>query len=221
MWREWGGIEVDVQRAGFVLVRVRAHRIHMYLREFPAQGDSRISGMIKAVHGLAAGFAANGAKVTVLCEGHVTSHVHVAAGYDVRCYAYDGERGSSQSLPSGLRDYLVEQGDALGVVVLNSVFNPSVYLVSRTLRRMGVPYIVRAARPVPPLDLRNPPHWKWPYGTCARSPAAAARACRCGPAPRGVAPLLGIRRPSSSPQRLRARRRCWRKNRLCGVRAAR
>src|SRR5688572_17203476 len=93
-----------------------AMRIHMYLREFPAQGDRLISGMIKAVHGLAAGFASNSAKVTVLCEGHVTSRVELAAGYDVRCFAYDGERGSSQSLPSGLRDYLIGEGEGLGVV---------------------------------------------------------------------------------------------------------
>ena len=140
-----------------------AMRIHMYLREFPARGDRLISGMIKAVHGLAAGFAANAARVTVLCEGHVTSRVEVASGYDVRCFAYDGERGSSQSLPSGLRDYLLEQGEDLGVVVLNSVFNPSVYLVSRLLRRMAVPYIVAPHDPYHPSIFGTNRHLKWPY----------------------------------------------------------
>jgi glycosyltransferase involved in cell wall biosynthesis len=138
-------------------------RIHMYLREFPARGDRLISGMIKAVHGLAAGFAANGARVTVLCEGHVTSCVDLAAGYDVRCFAYDGERGSSQSLPSGLRDYLLGEADELGVVVLNSVFNPSVYLVSRMLRRMDVPYIIAPHDPYHPSIFGTNRHLKWPY----------------------------------------------------------
>ena len=89
-------------------------RIHMYLREFPAQGDRLISGMIKAVHGLAAGFAANGARVTVLCEGHATSRVVTPAGTTSAASRTTAQRGSSQSLPSGLRDYLLGAGRGPG-----------------------------------------------------------------------------------------------------------
>jgi glycosyltransferase involved in cell wall biosynthesis len=138
-------------------------RIHLYLREFPALGDRLISGMIKAVHGLAAGFAANGGRVTVLCEGHATSRVESASGYEILCFAQDGARGSSQSIPSGLRDYLVRRHDDLGVVVLNSVFNPSVYLVSRVVSRLGVPYIVAPHDPYHPSIFGTNRHLKWPY----------------------------------------------------------
>jgi glycosyltransferase involved in cell wall biosynthesis len=138
-------------------------RIHLYLREFPPHGDRLISGMIKAVHGLAAGLAASGAEVTVLCEGHLTTRIITPSGYDIRCFAYDGGRGSSQSIPSGMRDYLIEQADELGVVVLNSVFNPSVYLVSRLLRRIGVPYIVAPHDPYHPSIFGTNRHLKWPY----------------------------------------------------------
>jgi glycosyltransferase involved in cell wall biosynthesis len=138
-------------------------RVHLYLREFPPHGDRLISGMIKAVHGLAAGFAANGAQVTVLCEGQLTTRIESPHGYEIRCFAYDHGRSSTQSMPSGLRDYLVDHAEDLGAVVLNSVFNPSVYLVSRLLRRLNVPYIVAPHDPYHPSIFGTNRHLKWPY----------------------------------------------------------
>lgn len=138
-------------------------RIHLYLREFPANGNCLVSGMIKAVHGLAAGLAANGAEVTVLCEGRVAARVETTYGYEVCCFAYDGGRDGSQWIPSDLRDYLLEQGEKLGTIILNSVFNPSVYLVSRLLRRINVPYIIAPHDPYHPSIFSTNRHLKWPY----------------------------------------------------------
>jgi glycosyltransferase involved in cell wall biosynthesis len=138
-------------------------RIHLYLREFPPTGDRYISGMIKAVHGLAAGCAANNTEVTVLCEGTRTSRMNSRWGYEIRCFGYDNGRSSSQSIPSGLRDYLVSQGEDLGTIILNSVFNPSVYLVSRLLRRINVPYIIAPHDPYHPSIFGTNRHLKWPY----------------------------------------------------------
>ncbi len=138
-------------------------RIHLYLREFPPQGNHLVSGMIKAVHGLAAGFASEGAEVTVLCEGKVATSLQTRFGYEVRCFAYDRGRSSAQWIPSGLREYLVNQGEDLGAVILNSVFNPSVYLVSRLLRRINVPYIIAPHDPYHPSIFGTNRHLKWPY----------------------------------------------------------
>jgi glycosyltransferase involved in cell wall biosynthesis len=137
-------------------------RIHLYLREFPPQGDQLISGMIKAVHGLAAGFAQNGADVTVLCEGRTTTTVLSPAGYRICCFAYNQGRASAQSIPRGLEAY-INHTDDLGVVILNSVFNPNVYLVSRALRRINVPYIIAPHDPYHPTIFGTNRHLKWPY----------------------------------------------------------
>jgi len=137
-------------------------RVHLYLREFPPQGDRLISGMIKAVHGLAAGFAGNGADVTVLCEGPETTTVLTASGYRICCFAYNQGRGSSQSIPRGLEAYLNHTHD-LGLVILNSVFNPNVYLVSRILKRNGTPYVIAPHDPYHPTIFATNRHLKWPY----------------------------------------------------------
>src|SRR5689334_9985017 len=109
-------------------------RVHVYLREFPAAGDKLISGMIKAVHGLAAGFVANGARVTVLCDGPSSSVVQHASGYDIRCFTYRSASSSRREIPPGLVRY-IDDCDDPGIFLLNGVFNPNVYLVSRVCRR--------------------------------------------------------------------------------------
>jgi glycosyltransferase involved in cell wall biosynthesis len=119
--------------------------------------------MIKAVHGLAAGFAQNGARVTVLCEGPQTSVMQSPAGYEIRCFAYNGSgsiRGSS--IPRSLERYVKDCCDP-GVFVLNGVFNPNVYLLSRVCLRSGIPYIVAPHDPYHPSIFGTNRHLKWPY----------------------------------------------------------
>lgn len=137
-------------------------RVHLYLREFPAAGDQLDSGMIKAVHGLAAGFVANGARVTVLCDGPQSSVVESPAGFDIRCFAYQSPSKSGSTIPRGLIRY-IEQCDDPGVFLLNGVFNPNAYLVSRVCRRMGIPYIVAPHDPYHPTIFATRKHLKWPY----------------------------------------------------------
>lgn len=138
-------------------------RVHLYLREFPPQGDRLITGMIKAVHGLAAGCAANGAQVTVLCEGTVSSRYESPLGYEILCFGNGRRRPGAHSVPPGMRQYLVDNARDLGTVILNSVFNPSVYLIARLLRRINAPYIVAPHDPYHPTIFGTNRHLKWPY----------------------------------------------------------
>jgi glycosyltransferase involved in cell wall biosynthesis len=137
-------------------------RIHVYLREFPADGTRLNSGMIKAVHGLSAGLVANGARVTVLCDGPATSVTQHASGYDIRCFTYPSAATSKRSIPVGLIRY-IEQIDDPGIFLLNGPFNPSVYLVSRVCLRNGIPYIVAPHDPYHPTIFGTNRHLKWPW----------------------------------------------------------
>jgi hypothetical protein len=148
-------------------------RVHLYLREFPPQGDRLISGMIKAVHGLAAGLADNGAQVTVLCEGKSTSRFVTPQGYEILAFAYEHCPSSAQAMPAGMRDYLTEHAHSLGTIVLNGVFNPSVYFVARELRRLKVPYIVAPHDPYHPSIFGTNRHLKWPYWYLRERPMLA------------------------------------------------
>jgi glycosyltransferase involved in cell wall biosynthesis len=137
-------------------------RIHVYLREFPADGVRLNSGMIKAVHGLAAGFVANGARVTVLCDGPTTSVVHHSSGYDIRCFTYASASTSKRAIPPGLALY-IDQCDDPGIFLLNGPFNPNVYLASRVCLRNGIPYIVAPHDPYHPSIFATNRHLKWPW----------------------------------------------------------
>lgn len=137
-------------------------RIHVYLREFPPAGDKLISGMIKAVHGLAAGFVTNGARVTVLCDGPQTSVIQSPSGYDIRCFAHTSMTGSASSLPREMEQYIANCPEP-GVFLLNGVFSPNVYLVSRACIRAGIPYIVAPHDPYHPSIFAQNRHLKWPY----------------------------------------------------------
>lgn len=116
--------------------------------------------MIKAVHGLAAGFVRNSARVTVLCDGQQDSVVHSPAGYEIRCYKYSGRLAGQNS--DGLQRYIAECDDP-GVFLLNGAFNTSVFFVSRLCRRYGIPYIVAPHDPYHPTIFVTNWHLKWPY----------------------------------------------------------
>lgn len=138
-------------------------RIHVYLRDFPPMGDKLNSGMIKAVHGLAAGFVRNGANVTVLCDGPQTSVVSSPSGYDIHCFARDGGLvNGAATIPRALDQYIDECADP-GIFLLNGVFSPNVYLVSRACVRKRIPYIVAPHDPYHPTIFATNRHLKWPY----------------------------------------------------------
>ncbi|WP_428937698.1 glycosyltransferase [Fontivita pretiosa] len=138
-------------------------RIHVYLREFPPTGDPLDSGMIKAVHGLAAGFARHGAQVTVLCEGEKTGVVDTPAGYEIRCFAHNNPRRPTlTSLSRQLEQYIDRCPDP-GLFLLNGIFSPCVYMVARACRRNRIPYVFAPHDPYHPSIFDKRWHLKWAY----------------------------------------------------------
>ena len=123
--------------------------IWLYLHDFPARANPLIGGMSKAIHGLAAGLAANGASVTVLCGGETAGTFETPAGYVVRCFANRGRACRFFTLPVGLAEY-VRTAPRPDSVIINGIFHPSVPLLARVLRGARVPYIVAPHDPYHP-----------------------------------------------------------------------
>lgn len=138
-------------------------RIHVYLRDFPPDGVELNSGIIKAVHGLAVGFVRNGANVTILCDGPRTSVVQSPEGFDIRCFARDGGLANGAATIPRALDHYIETCDDPGIFLLNSVFSPNVYLVSRACLRRRIPYIVAPHDPYHPTIFMTRSYLKWPY----------------------------------------------------------
>lgn len=137
-------------------------KILLYLKHFPATGAPLRVGTNKAVDGLAAGLVANGADVTVLCEGDEDSTYHTDAGYDIRCFKSDAAYRSFRLAP-GLKAY-VQQLERHGVLaVLNGIFHPSLYSLSRVLQEQGVPFVVAPHGPYHPWIFKKSAYLKWPY----------------------------------------------------------
>lgn len=143
-------------------------RLYLYLRNFPAEGqnfNNRYAGLIKSVHGLASGLAANGADVTILSEASPT-HTTVQqslAGYTIRCFAQPVQHRPTFKLSSDLRRYLRQNLHPSDLVILNGILHPTLYSLSRILRRQRVPYIVAPHDPYTPEFFRRSRHKKWPY----------------------------------------------------------
>jgi glycosyltransferase involved in cell wall biosynthesis len=137
-------------------------KLALYLRHFPAVGAPLVGGTEKAVHGLAAGLAASGARVTVLCEGTASSTTATNHGYVVRCFARPWPQrpfGVSRQL----KRYLAVE--SFGLVVLNGLFTPNVYSLARVLARARKPYVFAPHGVYQPELFRRNPHLKLPYWT--------------------------------------------------------
>ncbi|MBI3897912.1 MAG: glycosyltransferase [Gammaproteobacteria bacterium] len=133
-----------------------------YLKHFPAAGAPLRVGTNKAVHGLAAGLVMRGAQVTVLCEGPQDSCRRSDAGYDIRCFRNQAPYRSFRLAPS-LRAYIerLARGDVL--VVLNGIFHPSLYSLSRLLQDQRLPFVVAPHGPYHPVMFQKNSYLKWPY----------------------------------------------------------
>lgn len=137
--------------------------IGLYLKIFPPfeEGLSCGYGIVKAVHVSAKGLAACGADVTVLCEGPEEHRRRADAGYTVQCF-------SNTSWPlafragNGLAQYL-ESPARPDLVILNGIFDPSVYAVSRQLKKHRIPYVAAPHDPYHPAIFGTNAHLKWPY----------------------------------------------------------
>lgn len=137
-------------------------KIYLYLKHFPSSGAPLNSGTSTAVHGLASGLVGHGADVSVLCEGE-TDRARVAeAGYRILCFCNPAPYLSFTVAP-GLRDCLAQCQPEQTIGILNGIFHPAVYAVSRVFRKLGIPYIAAPHGSYDPPIFRHNAHLKWPY----------------------------------------------------------
>lgn len=137
--------------------------VTLYLRHFPATGRPLTGGTSVAVHGLASGFAENGATVTVLCEGAERGSRDAESGYRIECFR-KGRQYRSWSPDPELKRYVREHlRRRRGVCLLNGMFHPGVYAMGRFLRAEGMPYVVAPHDPYDEIVFRRNAHLKWPY----------------------------------------------------------
>lgn len=115
-------------------------KIAIYLKHFPLDWRTLGEGTSKAVRGLARGLVNAGAQVTVVCEGDSPGCRAAEGGYAVRRFA-GGGRGSSFRVAPPLVDWLTGPGRP-DMVLLNGMFLPSTFTLSRALVRAGVPYVL-------------------------------------------------------------------------------
>lgn len=134
--------------------------IALYLKHFPPTGAPLLGGTQKALHGLAAGLAECGARATVLCEAETSSTVVSETGYTIHCFA-NAWRRTPFMISRALKQYLTTSADRM--TVLNGLFTPSVYAVSRTMERVRKPFVFAPHGVYQPELFRRHPHLKFPY----------------------------------------------------------
>lgn len=138
--------------------------IFLYLKNFPPKGLDKDEGMRKSIHGLASGLAACGEKVTVLCENVADSSFQTKSGYIVKAFANRNYVHPSFNISTNLKHYIREcLANTDSVVVINGIFHPSVYSLSRLLRKYSIPYIMAPHDPYHPLIFTKNAHLKLPY----------------------------------------------------------
>lgn len=138
-------------------------RVALYLKHFPANGAPLNDGASTAVGGLASGLAANGAQVSVLCEGPVRSSIRNGRGYAVECFI-NRKPYRTFALAPGLKRYVAEHlAPHRGLCLVNGMFHPGVYAMSAWLRRHDVPYVVVPHDPYDDAVFGRNAHLKWPY----------------------------------------------------------
>jgi len=145
-----------------VVNKAGLQRVHLYLKHFPAAGVPLRVGTNKAVHGLASGLVTAGAAVEVWCEGERDSQTMAPEGYLIRCFATRAGYRTLRLAPA-LRAHLQTLQAEHDLVVLNGMFHPSVYALSRRLGALDIPYVVAPHGPYHPWLFRKNPHLKWPY----------------------------------------------------------
>ncbi len=129
-------------------------RLWIFNREFPPTGEQYNTGVIKAVHGLAAGLVETGVDVTILCENAESSVYQADAGYTVRCFANPDHNKAYSRLSQSLCEF-VAAADYPVIALLNGIFNPSVYRMSRELLKANIPYIAAPHDPYHPEIFRR------------------------------------------------------------------
>ncbi|MBV6623400.1 MAG: glycosyltransferase [Rivularia sp. (in: Bacteria)] len=138
--------------------------IYIYLKNFPPKGLKKDEGMRKSIHGLASGLTACGENVTVLCENATDSSFKTKSGYTIKAFANHNYLRPSFNISKSLQNYIREHlANTDSIVVINGIFHPSVYSLSRLLRKYSVPYIMAPHDPYHPSIFSKNAHLKWPY----------------------------------------------------------
>lgn len=135
-------------------------KIILYLKISPPQGGILNWGISKAVDGLAFGLADCGNEVTVLWERNQDSLIKTERGYEIKCFTNKKEQ--TFSLASSLKKYIQENAPP-DLVILNGIFQPAVYSLSRLLKKYEIPYVAFPHDPYHPSIFSKNPHLKWPY----------------------------------------------------------
>jgi glycosyltransferase involved in cell wall biosynthesis len=140
-------------------------RIYLYLKNFPNTGSPIVTGTIKAVHGLASGLSTCGANVTVICEGKQNSAVKTASGYEIKCFDRT-ELISPFSIPKLLKIYLANIAKDNSLVILNGIFNPTLFVIARHLNAHGIKYVLAPHGMYHPETFKKNRILKWSYWIC-------------------------------------------------------
>ncbi len=137
-------------------------KIYLYLKHFPPLGDKIIGGTSRSTHGFASGLAACGADVVILCEGKENTSFQTQAGYKIECFATRQQKPTWQIAPT-LKQYIRDTIHRQSIVVINGLFNLSVYGISRILKKYDIPYIMSPRSIYHPAIFQKNPLVKWPY----------------------------------------------------------
>jgi glycosyltransferase involved in cell wall biosynthesis len=131
--------------------------IYLYVQYFPLAHDPIRNGVVKAVHGLAAGLAACGESVTVISEGSQAATLQTPFGYMHRCFRTAHAKPSFQLAPD-LQRFIKQQITDQDLFILNGGFHLNVYALARSLTAQGIPYVM-----APHLSYDQPMFAKSPY----------------------------------------------------------
>lgn len=140
-------------------------KIYLYLRHFPPNSENIYDGLQKAIHGLACGLTAYGAQVTILSEPleSINGSFQSTAGYKIECFRHPTPYRPTFRLSAGLKHYILNELDPNSLVVLNGILHPSIYSVSRLLKRVNAPYVIAPHDVYHPAMFSKNPHLKWIY----------------------------------------------------------
>ncbi|MGH7176573.1 MAG: glycosyltransferase [Tepidisphaeraceae bacterium] len=151
-------------------------KIYLYLRDFPSEPVTLNGGMDKAVGGLAAGLVANGAQAVILCEGPRNARFARPPGCEVVCFDNSATRARQFAIAPDLRKFVETEIRAGDLVILNAIFHTSVFMLSRILRKRGIPYIVAPHDPYHPSIFAKSSLKKWGYWYACEKPTLRAAA---------------------------------------------
>ena len=136
--------------------------IVLYLKIFPPRGEPLNRGIAKAVDGLAFGLAEGGNKVIIVCEANRDISIKTEKGYEIKSFANLSKKWDFLSLAPGLKKYFQEK-EKPDLVIISGIFHPSVYALSRFLKKCKIPYIAWPHDPYHPSIFSKKWYLKWPY----------------------------------------------------------